>query len=67
MRYTPYDVPTGVLSPPPDYGKGQSHFSETDSWSGCFYSCILRINSFLADFKPIIIFCNLSAQACYTL
>ena len=21
MRYTPYDVPTGVLSPPPDYGK----------------------------------------------
>lgn len=20
MRYTPYDVPTGVLSPPPDYG-----------------------------------------------
>ena len=20
MRYAPYDVPTGVLSPPPDYG-----------------------------------------------
>ena len=32
MRYTPYDVPTGVLSPPPDYGKGQSQIRETDSW-----------------------------------
>ena len=51
MRYTPYDVPTGVLSPPPDYGKGQSQIGETDSWSGCSYSCILRINSFSADFK----------------
>ena len=38
MRYTPYDVPTGVLSPPPDYGKGQSQISETDSWSGCLCS-----------------------------
>ena len=23
-RYTPYDVPTGVLSPPPDYGNFDS-------------------------------------------
>ena len=50
MRYTPYDVPTGVLSPPPDYGKGQSQISETDSWSGCFCSYYLEIVMVLTVF-----------------